>query len=285
MKKLLGMLIAMLLICTSAFSIQWSFKINGGLSMIGLNGNDYNKFADGFMAFVKDWYPDFTGEMGKFSTSILYQGEVILAFTPSIGVGLGGSYFSSSRSDSLTFSNGGPDNVRTYSPRLSAAAVFLNGHYFLPLGGKMKLDFYGGPVLAFGSFSFPHTDSYDSTWLAWDWAYTFEAKGDAFGFQAGVGLSFQLAKKIALTFDVLWRLAPWGSIQGTETVDGFHRVLSETVLYDDTFEDEFVWLINDGEYDLFMFQMEEPTVFDTVKKAKFDLGGLAAAIGIKIGLF
>ncbi|MDD8026519.1 MAG: outer membrane beta-barrel protein [Acidobacteriota bacterium] len=277
MKKFVGVAVLLLFVVVAAYPSQLSFKVSYGVSMIGLNGSDYNKSADSFMKYVNDNYSDVVGDMGKLSfTPVFFQGEMIFSFRPSLGVGFGASYFSASRSDAMSYMALVTDEL-TYEPKLSAFSIFMNFHYFLPIGSRMKLDIYAGPVLAFGSFSYGYSDA----WLLWDYSDTFKAKGTAFGFQTGLGFDIQLASKISLVFDILYRLAPWGNVQGTLTEKGW--ILLWDV--DDVWEDITLWSGHDSDGDWLVFSDTQPTGYDTVKKAKFDLGGLTATFGIKIGLF
>jgi hypothetical protein len=278
MKKLVGLVALLLLVGVAAYPFQMSFKVNYGVSMVGINGNDYNKAADTFTMYINDNYSSVVGEKGKMSfTPIFFQGEMIFSFTPSFGAGLGASFLSTSRSDAMSYTGWFGVSDETYQPKISAFSIFMNLHYSLPMGSRMKLDLFVGPVLAFGSFSYAETD----TWILADLDYTFEATGTAFGFQTGLGFDFQLAKNISLVFDILYRFVPWANIQGTETVDG--TALGFPV--HNTYPDEFAWLGQDSDGDWLTFLTAQPTGYVTVDKAKLDLGGLTATIGIKIGLF
>ncbi|GEM_PF-6052953 len=277
MKKLVGVAALLLVVAVAAYPSQLSFKVSYGVSMIGLNGSDYNKGADSYMKYINDTYSDVVGEMGKLSfTPVFFQGEMIFSFTPSLGAGFGASYFSASRTDALSYM-ALVTNELTYEPKLSALSIFMNFHYFLPMGSRMKLDIYAGPVLAFGSFSYAHSDA----WLLWDFEDTFKANGTAFGFQTGLGFDIQLASKVSLVFDVLYRFAPWGNVHGTFTEEGWILIWD----VDEVWDDLTFWTGHDEDGDWFVFAEDEPTGYDTVKKSKFDLGGLSATIGIKINLF
>ena len=46
-----------------------------------------------------------------------------------------------------------------------------------------------------------------------------------------------------------------------------------------------LWFGHDPDLDSLVIAEAQPTGYNTVRKAKLDLGGLTATIGIKIGLF
>lgn len=274
MKKLAGVGVLLLLVAVAAYP-QLSFKISGGMTFV--NGNDFNKGMKGYMAEIMDNYDDVVGEFGPLSSAISFQAEMIFSFSPSMGLGLGAGYYGASRSETLEYMAVGVNElVADYS--VTAIPIFLNFHYFLPVGPKMKIDLFAGPVLALGTFKWYNTDA----WLLWDLEYDFKSTGMAIGAQAGLGLDFQIAPKIGLILDVLYRFAPWNDLKGTLTEKGWLLIWN----VDEVFDEAYLWsyqeTLGGKTYDRVGISPEAPN--NTAKHSPFQLGGLAVTAGIKIGL-
>ncbi len=280
MKKVSGVIVLLFLAAAVAYPSQLSFKVSGGMTFV--NGNDFNKGMKGYMAEGNDLYADVTGSFGPLSNAITFQGELVFSFTPSFGIGLGAGYYGVGRDEALSFTLSGWVNELTAKYSVSAIPIFLNLHYFLPVGQKMKIDVFGGPLLVLGNFKWQNTDAF----ALWDLAYDFKSSGTAFGFQAGLGLGVQVASRIELVLDVLYRFAPWSEVKGTLTEQGW--VLFWDV--DNVFEDAYLWSYQyksgGTTYDLVGLSDTAPsgTGYSNAKKSPFQMGGLAVTAGIKIGL-
>jgi hypothetical protein len=280
MKKFACFAAVLLLASVAAFPVQLSFKVNGGMNF--LNGNDYNKGVVGLMSYMNDTYANVSGEIWKMRNAISFQGELIFSFSPRFGLGIGAGYYGLNRNDTVTYDSSGLSGEINYSPKLSAIPVFLNFHYFLQAADKLKIDLYAGPVLVISSLKWTDSD----VWALWNLAHTFEASGIAFGGQAGLGLDFQVAPRISLVLDVMYRLASWSEVKGPWTEDGTFLIWTVNTDVDEAFLWSYQLRSGSKRYDMVGIAEAGPSGADytNVKKSPLQMGGLAASFGIKIGL-
>ena len=238
MKKLFLIGILCLSLTAAGFSMGFSIKATGGLSL--LFGGDYNAAVQG----LNDYYNAITGvtvnsERSKLSLGLDFGAEFILQFTDSMGVGLGLGYITASNDSSLAAHYGVFGVSGNYKPSVSVVPFTLNFHYFLPLGSSLRLHFFGGPGLYLASIKYDSTVIFTIGAIELAKAVqTFTPDNKlAFGFQGGLGVEFGLSRNIALLLDVAGRYLSISSISGPGTLDGheglipFHIVGTGTLYY------------------------------------------------------
>jgi hypothetical protein len=270
MKKFLGVCLLFLVVAVAAFPAQISLKLTGGLNW--MSGDDYNAGITGYNKYLTDHYPPVSGAFSTLTSGMKFQGEAILWFTPSIGVGVGAGYSQISKNDTVTYVALVTDKVN-YAPSASVIPIFLNFHYLLPAASFLNIDFYGGPVLYLTDFKFTSSDQ----WLLWNLNDTFESKGTAFGFQAGLGLDFQLASSIALVLDASYHLGQVSEVKGAYTQQG--TFFGIPINYSNA--NTYLWKYSDGSNTRVELNATQPT---GGSKAVLNLSGIALMAGIKIGL-
>jgi opacity protein-like surface antigen len=226
MKKLVLIGVLCLSLTAVGFSMGFSIKATGGLSM--LFGGDYNSAVQG----QNDYYNALTGvtvnsELSKLSLGIDFGAEFILQFTDSMGIGLGVGYITASNESTLQVHEGALSLSQTYAPSVSVVPFTLNFHYFLPLGSSLRLHFFGGPGLYLASIKYDSTLSLTLGAIELGkaaQAYTPDSKL-TFGFQGGLGIEFGLSRNIALLLDVAGRYLSISSISGSWIMDGHEGII------------------------------------------------------------
>ena len=221
MKKLFLIGVLCLSLTAVGFSMGFSIKATGGLSL--LFGGDYNSAVQG----QNDTYKSMTGvtvnsELSKLGLGLDFGAEFILQFTDSMGVGLGLGYITASNDSTLAIHEGAIGYSANYKPNVSVVPFTLNFHYFLPLGSSLRLHFFGGPGLYLASIKFNSIRIGTLSVLEIEkatLAYTPDSKV-AFGFQGGAGIEFGLSRNIALLLDVAGRYLSLSGISGSWTLDG-----------------------------------------------------------------
>lgn len=221
MKKLFLIGVLCLSITAVGFSMGFSIKATGGLSM--LFGGDYNAAVQG----QNDFYHSLpavivNSELSKLSLGIDFGAEFILQFTDSMGVGLGLGYITASNDSTLAAHYGVIGVSGNYKPSVSVVPFTLNFHYFLPLGSSLKLHFFGGPGLYLASIKYDSTVIFTVGAIELAKAVqTFTPDNKlAFGFQGGFGVEFGLSRNIALLLDVAGRYCSISNITGDWVTDG-----------------------------------------------------------------
>ena len=228
MKKLFLIGVLCLSLTAVGFSMGFSIKATGGLSL--LFGGDYNSAVQG----QNDLYHAETGvtvnsELSKLSLGIDFGAEFILQFTDSMGVGLGVGYITASNDSTLAVhvTALGIGYSENYKPSVSVVPLTLSFHYFLPLGSSVRLHFFAGPGLYLATVKF------DSTLIATlgaievgkaVLAYTPDTKL-AFGFQGGIGIEFGLSRNIALLLDAAGRYLSISGLSGSWVLDGHEGLI------------------------------------------------------------
>jgi hypothetical protein len=270
MKKFFGVGLLVLAVAVAAFPSQLSFKLTGGLNWI--NGDDYNAGITGYNSYLAAHYPPVTGAFSTLTSGMKLQGEAILWFTPNIGVGFGAGYSQIKKDDTVTYIALVTDTIK-YAPNLSVIPLFLNFHYLLPAASFLNIDFYGGPVLYLTSLKFTASD----VWLLWNLQDSFESTGTAFGFQAGLGLDFQLASSIALVLDASYHFGQLSEVKGTQKTTGsFIGIPINT-----TSANSYLWKYTSDGFNRVELNPNQPS---GGSKAVLNLAGIALSAGIKIGL-
>jgi opacity protein-like surface antigen len=222
MKKLFLIGVLCLSLTAAAFSMGFSIKATGGLSL--LFGGDYNSAVQG----QNDIYNNVAGvtensELSKLSLGLDFGAEFILQFTPSMGVGIGAGYLHASNDSTLKVTGGAVSLSEQFVPNVSAIPFTLNFHYFLPLGSRMKLHFFAGPglyVITSPEFKAATTETMGAIELAkLTTTFTPDTKV-VFGFQGGAGIEFDMSPNFGLLFDMAGRYLSVSNITGSWITEG-----------------------------------------------------------------
>ena len=273
------------LLCGSLFllasvlvnSQQISLKMTGG--MYFNFGNDYNKGIEGFNNYLKDGYTNVSGEFEKFSSALNFQGEVIFHFNPNMAIGLGGGYLQWSKNNTVTYADLGYEGEIMYKPTLSVISIFANFHYMTAIAPKLNLDLYAGPGLYLTKFDWEDSDS----WALWDVMHTFKSEATTFGFQAGLGLSFELAPNISLVVDGFYRYATITEVKGDWYQKGWIFIWND----DTTYANSYMWYYEDNStgtrYSRINLGPVQPSGSDISgsRKAEISLSGITGIAGLK----
>ncbi|OGD29553.1 MAG: hypothetical protein A2Y56_15785 [Candidatus Aminicenantes bacterium RBG_13_63_10] len=224
MKKLIAFLsmsffaAAMLPVAAGAQSSNGSLglKAYGGPSCIG--GGDFNSGQKGWADFYGIIFGLLTyssaGEIKPVDLGLNFGGEAIYRFSPALGIGLGFGLIQASKTSEMTFTpaQAGLD-VLSYEAKtqLNAAPFTLSAYYFPPLKGKMSFFIQAGlgPCLAWGYASQRMSDE-DGGWTLNE----IKAHGGGVGFHGGIGLEYELGRRLAFFAEVRGRLASFANFKG-----------------------------------------------------------------------
>jgi opacity protein-like surface antigen len=274
MKKFLTCLLLCAFLAATAYGGKLSLKFNGGGTY--LLGGDYNKAMDGWRDYEKSVLgptETLVDNMKKIGLGVQFGGELLYELSPRLAAGIEVGFLSASVESS--FSRDWHNYKMTLKPALSAVPLTLNVHYFLPLGAGLKLQAMAGA----GAYFFSLNYEYDIEDISSPYSGTWKPKSKTvFGAKAGVGLELDLSANMALTFDVVGRLAEVDDLTGdwSGIYYGSPRNGTGTIYYYEL----------DGTYPVL-------GIFETlttgghnqnVRKAKFSLSGVSALIGFKIKL-
>ena len=265
---------------------QVSFKLMGGWSWI--NGSDYSTGIAGKSSLIRATSTTSSGSFANLTNGPHFQAELITHISSHVAIGLGGGYYRVSNESLVSYGGLAADGTTfsatsTLKPQVSVIPFFLNVHYFVALAPKMKLDVYAGPL-----FSIVQTHVENPGTLTTANTTTLElftASQTSFAVQAGVGVSYQVARRIWIIADGSYHLGSITNLQGnwvknTTSDAGFTSASSDSY---------YMWMYDlakgSNTYRQFgFFDANGPTGtgISNVRKAKIDISGLMLSAGIRI---
>ena len=282
---------ALWLLASAGFSQESSIKLSGGFGFA--TGGDLNKTIKG----TSDLWRDFDGAAGELkpvNLGLNFEVEFIHHYTPSLGLGLGIGYFRASKESGPLSSAIGVPGIFSLSseysikPVISALPITLNFHYFLLAGSKISFDFHAGIGYYLATLDFSGKDVlsdsfFDQISEHWTEDTTFASTKGGFGFQAGIGFEFEVAKRVAIVCDVFGRLASVSGFKGKYT----YRE-SGDYTWQESASDYYFWSYDEtfdgSSYAQFDFYTEKPEGegITNAKQGSVDLTGFGITLGFRI---
>jgi hypothetical protein len=281
MKKTILSLTVLLVATALAFPQNVIFKLSGGLSW--LNGSDLNAGLAGETRAIQAASRTAVGGFEALGNGLGGQIEVMTMIGARLGVGFVGGYYRVSKISQISShglaADGTPfDATAGYNARVSVLPFGINVHYMMPIGSRLTLDAYAGPVFSIVQFNAANPTT--STISDLRQLITFTASQTALGGQIGLGLAFRVIPDLALIADGFYRIEKVGNLQGnwaqSGTADAAAIAGSSSIYYLWTYQSAGIQRIG-------FFDANGPT--DTAatgaRKAEIDLSGLALAAGIR----
>jgi len=281
MKKLILIGVLCLSLTAVGFSMGFSIKATGGLSL--LFGGDYNKIVADQNAYAAT-LPGITvaSEYSKLGMGFDFGAEFILQFTDSMGIGLGAGYITASNESTLQITSGVVSLTQTYTPSVSAIPLTLNFHFFLPLGSTLRLHFFAGPGLYITTVKFDATYVLSALAINLTQKFTPDTKL-VFGFQGGLGIEFGLSRNIALLLDMAGRYVSVSGLTGPMDTAG--TVFGIPVHTTETGTFYYAEANSGGTY--YAYQIVDDTMpsgasIRNAREGSFSLSGIQFQTGIRI---
>jgi hypothetical protein len=261
---------------TAHAQVRLGFRFSGGLSY--LSGGDLNEGAEGWSEYYRlDELHDYSqaGEFKPIHVGFDFGGDLILKFSPRIGIGVGSGYITASKSFSIAYTHTGWDPF-AYTSRTNIGAVplRLSLYCFFPLGPTFQITFHlgGGYYLANLKLNIR---AEDPTYFE---AYDFKASGGGLGLHGGLGLEVALSPAVSLVLDLTGRWAVISNFKGD-------FIVSNTWSYGLTPKaDLYFFKAMDppfGTFPLLFMSSAEPSgpAYSDVRRARVDFSGLTSVIG------
>jgi hypothetical protein len=281
MKKTILSLSVLLAAAALAYPQNVVFKLNGGFSW--LNGSDLNAGLAGETEAVKAAAQTAAGGFEALNNGLGGQLEIITLINARLGVGLVGGYYRVSRVSQISShglaGDGTPyDATAGYNTRVSILPFGINIHYMVPLGARVTLDAYAGPVFSIVQFNAANPST--TTIAHVNQLITFTASRTALGGQVGFGLAYRLLPGLSLIADGFYRIQKVGNLQGnwaqSGTSDAGDLAGSSSTYYLWTYQ-------NSGIQRIGFFDSNGPSgaAITGAREAEINLSGLALAAGIR----
>ncbi len=269
MKKSIALFIvlvlsALLASAPASAQVKLGLKVTGGLGYYG--AGDLNTGLQGWSDAYRKIYDTstLTGGYSPVHWGPEFGGELLLQLNPSLALGLGVGYLQASRSSALGVSKSGTSFEESWSPKIGAVPVTLNLHYYLPLGGRVRLSLDAGLGYYFGTC----TDSQHMVFIvAVDRTYDTTANG--IGFHGGLGLEIPVSTAVSIVLEAHGRYASLGNFKGS-----FHSASTDKT--------GGVWLSDvflDRTYSLIDISEEMPDSQYNPRAAKLDFSGFRFQAG------
>jgi len=186
------------------------FRLVGGISNPSVL--DPNTYLRGYSRYLHDYARvqglAFAGELETLGLGIDFQGEIILRLSGRIGLGLGVGYSRVQKKGQMVTMSSSFNTVQvTMNNQGSIIPLLINGYYFLPFSSRVRLSLAAGI----------------GYYLA-DWTYTrglvqvvggargadtdhYEVRSRKLGYQAGIGLEWDIFRRLSLVLEGFGRYA------------------------------------------------------------------------------
>jgi hypothetical protein len=257
--------------------IRVGLKFYGGYGyLLGGEGNDGNRGYMDFWRAQAYWYGGYTasGAYKPFHYGPDSGGDLIIYFTPSIGLGFGGGYLQSSSSSTLSLTNPGGSASISTKPAVSAIPIRASLYISLPVGTSANLVLQAGAGYYLAKYEDIFRIEEGPDWIQFE----NKADGKGIGFHGGLGFEFNFGPNFGLVLEGVARYAVIGGFEGTydESIAGGSVYSESGKLY--FFK---VSAIPMGTFSIIEVSSTAPSGSDVsdVHEAKIDFSGFAARAG------
>ncbi|MGD9346669.1 MAG: outer membrane beta-barrel protein [Candidatus Aminicenantes bacterium] len=264
----------------------FSLKIGGGAG--SWDGSDLNNFYLDFNVQMTNTAGlivggDVIGELEELNYGPDFEGEFILELPQNFALGIGIGYLVRSGDSSTEISLYGARNTIAVETRFTAIPILLNGYFNLPVGAKTKLYVKGGVgyYIGKGKYFVRQEQSILGLTPAWE-EEEGDASSNAFGFQGGVGIEFNLTETVALFFETSGRYANLKNWEGQNRYKDFLGA-SESESVEWYYAEEYDDMTRQW-YRTVLITEREPSgnYYRNVRKAEISYSGVVLRLGVKI---
>jgi len=217
--------------------------------------------VDYYKYLISYWGHELDGDVEPFHSGFDFGADAIYSLTSHIGIGLGVSYIRWGNSSSLLLKDVDYPKRLDSMPWVRAFPVRLGAFVTLPVFRKINVTFNAGPAYYFVRYKYN---------MAYQ-PYTVvqKASGQGLGFHGGIGLELEWNSRATIFIEYQGRYAKFNNFEGVEFKSG-------------TKEEGPLFYIEDEGMPQITIYDEAPQLYDTVRRADFDLSGFAIRVGAKV---
>jgi len=266
-----------------ASPVSVGFKFFGGYG--SFDGGDMNDGLkgeiDGFKTMASLLGISVSGDYKPFGQGLEFGGDLILYFSPIIGVGFGAGMIDSNSSSKIPYSGWIGSGTYNIDPEVKVIPIRAGLYFAVPMGSFINLTLSGGAEYHLAKFTCRIRDDYGPS----DWSQSdleTESKGKIGAF-AGLGLEFKIMPNLSFFFEGRGRLARIDGFSGseTETSSSWPAYTSSGDLwYVEVNMTPFGW------YPVIVLSdtppPSDPTAFRNARSARLNLDGFSVVAGIMI---
>ncbi|MFQ6082673.1 MAG: SH3 domain-containing protein [Candidatus Aminicenantia bacterium] len=265
--------------------IGFGVKFSGGMGY--LSGGDINTYLKSQV----DYWDDRTnvnvdGEFKPVHIGFDLKGEVIVNFTPQLGMGFGVGYLSASKESTVenTWGTWFPTTYEdTAKQKVSAIPITFSVYFGLPMGDMMSLTANAGIGYYLGTVNWNY--NYESDDGLEKYKESWKGKSNALGLHGGLGLEFNFSPNMAFVIEGVGRYAQLkgltGDLDWEQDFFGSHSNGTEK----DVTLWSFDWrsTVTGKEYPWLGFDDDKPggSNLSNVREAKINLSSVSVRAGIK----
>lgn len=259
--------------------IGFGVKLWGGMNY--LSAGDINEGNKGLIDLSTD-VANLSGYSVEGKANPVHYGfdfgvDIIINFTPQIGIGIASGYVQGARKSEITLSNATEGSTAS-KQKLNAVPIRFGLFYNLPINEMMNVVFNIGTGLYFAKYSCNFRLEEDADCLE----VNENASANGFGFHGGIGLEYNLAPNVAFVLESQGRYAKIGGFEGK------YELLDSSGMSDKDEGILYYYILSPGsplgKYTLVNISKDEPSgpSISNAREAQIDFSGFTFQAGIKI---
>lgn len=263
----------------TASAVSVGFKFFGGYNY--MNGGDINEGLKGLVDLYKTELTllgaSAHGDYKAFKGGLDVGGDLIIYFTPIIGIGFGASYLQAQSSSEINFTHPLGSAKLNINPQVTAIPIRAGLYFAVPMGSFVNLSLNAGAEYYLAKIKY--TARYESMG-SWDQNVPDVDSKGKIGFCAGIGLEIKIHPNLSFLLEGRGRFARVDEFEGKETAtsSSWPPVTTNGKLY--------YFKLDAGAYGQFPLitlsdtpPPVDPTILDP-RSARLDLSGFSALAGI-----
>jgi opacity protein-like surface antigen len=192
------------------------FKFFGGHNFMG--GGDLNAGLKGQFDMNKAMAAGYgiisQGDYNAFHGGMELGGDLIIHFSPFVGIGFGVSYLRAQSSSEVTFTFPDISTAMTIKPQVTATPIRAGLYFSIPMGSPVSLSLNGGAEYYLANIKLSSKYTYPSGWSQSE--VDVDSKGK-FGLFAGIGLEIKIHRNLSFFLEGRGRYARIDGFKGSET--------------------------------------------------------------------
>ena len=258
--------------------IGLSIRLAGGPAFF--SGGDISKGTKGLYDDASDFITSYgfaiERRFNAFDSGFEVVADFVYNLTSKFGVGIGSGYMHLTQQSLLLFNepNMFQKNQAGTAPKVTAYPIRLGVFFNFPLHRLVNLTLDSGAAL----YITKYTNSRHTNWYPIDLIHH-KANATGIGFHGGVGFEINFHPRAALILEGRGRYA---KISGFNGKGNIRKSVLPPFQYDDIEENGTLYYLEENGHPFLAFFEQEPTGYETVRKATLDLSGFIFQAGIKV---
>jgi opacity protein-like surface antigen len=262
-------------------AVTIGFKFFGGFN--SMNGGDINEGLEGMVDLSK---LEMTmmgatahGDYKAFHGGLDAGGDLIIFFTPIVGIGFGASYLQAQSSSEIRFTHPLGSGTMKIRPQVTATPIRAGLYFAIPMGSFVNLTLNAGAEYYLAKIKY--SIRFDSA-TSWDQEETDVDSNGKIGFCGGLGLEIKIHPNLSILLEGRGRYARVDGFEGKET-----DTSSSWPTYTEYGKLWYVKLnaVPFGQFPLIALSDTPPPadpMYQDARSARLDINGFSALAGIMI---